>query len=104
MNEAVANSPALPEVEQQELFADDMQVPEDAGYRAPVVAKIVGITKAGHLSVGARADVCVFDPATHVTVTREGLRSQGKNTPFLGMELLGKVRYTLVEGQVMFES
>ena len=27
-----------------ELFADDMQVPEDAGYRAPVVAKIVGIT------------------------------------------------------------
>ncbi|MCB0900765.1 MAG: MerR family transcriptional regulator, partial [Actinobacteria bacterium] len=44
MNEAVANSPALPEVEQQELFADDMQVPEDAGYRAPVVAKIVGIT------------------------------------------------------------
>ncbi len=66
-------------------------------------AKIVGITKAGHLSVGARADVCVFDPAAHVTVTREGLRSQGKNTPFLGMELPGKVHYTLVEGQVMFE-
>ena len=67
-------------------------------------AKIVGITKAGHLSVGARADVCVFDPAAHVTVTREGLRSQGKNTPFLGMELPGKVHYTLVEGQVMFEA
>jgi len=66
-------------------------------------AKIVGITKAGHLSVGARADVCVFDPDAHVTITREGLRSQGKNTPFLGMELPGKVRYTLVEGQVMFE-
>lgn len=67
-------------------------------------AKIVGITKAGHLSVGARADVCVFDPTTHVSVTREGLKSQGKNTPFLGLELPGKVRYTLVEGQVMFES
>ena len=53
--------------------------------------------------VGARADVCVFDPDAHVTITREGLRSQGKNTPFLGMELPGKVRYTLVEGQVMFE-
>ncbi|ENO85061.1 dihydroorotase [Thauera aminoaromatica] len=65
-------------------------------------AKIVGITKAGHLSVGARADVCVFDPDAHVTITREGLRSQGKNTPFLGMELPGKVRYTLVEGQVMY--
>ena len=66
-------------------------------------AKIVGITKAGHLSVGARADVCVFDPAAHVTITREGLRSQGKNTPFLGKELPGKVHFTLVEGQVMFE-
>ncbi|CAM5273816.1 dihydroorotase [Thauera mechernichensis] len=65
-------------------------------------ARIVGITKAGHLAVGARADICVFDPDTHVTVTRDNLRSQGKNTPFLGMELPGKVRYTLVEGQVMY--
>jgi DNA-binding transcriptional MerR regulator len=31
-------------MQQQELFADDLQVPEDSGYRAPVVAKIVGIT------------------------------------------------------------
>ena len=54
--------------------------------------------------MGARADVCVFDPAAHVVVTREGLKSQGKNTPFLGMELPGKVHYTLVEGQVMFEA
>ena len=66
-------------------------------------ARIVGITKAGHLSVGARADVCVFDPAAHIAITRETLKSQGKNTPFLGMELPGKVRYTLVEGQVMYE-
>jgi dihydroorotase len=35
-------------------------------------------------------------------VSREQLRSQGKNSPFLGLELPGKVRYTLVEGQVMF--
>ena len=44
MNEAAANSSAIPEGQQQELFADELQVPEDAGYRAPVVAKIVGIT------------------------------------------------------------
>ena len=66
-------------------------------------ARIVGITKAGHLSVGARADICVFDPNTHVAVTRDSLKSQGKNTPFLGLELPGKVRYTLVEGEVMFD-
>ena len=66
-------------------------------------AKIIGITKAGHLSPGARADICVFDPHAHAIISRENLRSQGKNTPFLGLELPGKVRYTLVEGEVMFD-
>jgi dihydroorotase len=66
-------------------------------------ARIVGITKAGHLAPGARADLCVFDPAAHITVSRDQLKSQGKNTPFLGLELPGRVHYTLVEGQVMHE-
>jgi dihydroorotase len=66
-------------------------------------ARIVGITKAGHLSPGARADLCLFDPAAHTTVSRDQLRSQGKNTPFLGVELPGRVHYTLVEGQIMHE-
>ncbi|THF61284.1 dihydroorotase [Pseudothauera rhizosphaerae] len=65
-------------------------------------AKVVGITKAGHLAPGARADICAFDPAASTTVSRQALKSQGKNTPFLGRELPGRVRYTLVEGQVMF--
>jgi dihydroorotase len=66
-------------------------------------ARLVGITRAGHLAPGARADICIFDPAARRTVTRDCLRSQGKNTPFLGHELPGAVRYTMVEGQVMFE-
>lgn len=65
-------------------------------------ARIVGITKAGHLAVGARADICVFEPDTYRQVTRQDLRSQGKNSPFLGLELPGVVRYTLVEGKVMY--
>ena len=36
--------------------------------------------------------------------TPEALKSQGKNTPFIGLELKGKVRYTLVDGQVVYES
>ncbi len=65
-------------------------------------ARIVGITKAGHLAIGARADICIFDPDTYRQVTRQELRSQGKNSPFLGLELPGVVRYTLVEGKVMY--
>jgi dihydroorotase len=46
--------------------------------------------------------VCIFDPAQETSITRESLRSQGKNTPFLGLSLPGKVRYTLVEGKIMY--
>ena len=66
-------------------------------------ARILGIG-AGHLAVGAAADVCIFDPECHWRVDRAALRSQGKNTPFLGIELQGRVRWTLVEGQVVHES
>jgi dihydroorotase len=65
-------------------------------------ARILGID-AGHLGIGAPADVCVFDPETYFTVAPSGLRSQGKNTPFLGYELPGVVRWTLVGGEVRFE-
>ena len=64
-------------------------------------ARILGL-EAGHLSVGQRADVCIFDPKQDWRVDRHSLRSQGKNTPFLGIELTGKVHYTLVEGHVVF--
>ena len=36
-------------------------------------------------------------------ITADLLRSQGKNTPFIGYELPGKVRYTLVGGQVVYQ-
>lgn len=65
-------------------------------------AGIMGITKGGHLGVGARADVVIFDAEGEQVLSREQLKSQGKNTPFLGMPLPGVVRHTLVEGRVMF--
>jgi dihydroorotase len=36
-------------------------------------------------------------------VQRDSLRSQGKNTPFLGIEVLGRVRCTLLAGQIVHE-
>jgi dihydroorotase len=65
-------------------------------------AAILGVN-AGSLAVGKDADLCVFDPDARVRITADFLRSQGKNTPFIGCELPGGVRYTLVGGQVVYE-
>jgi dihydroorotase len=66
-------------------------------------ARILGLN-AGHLAAGAEADVCVFDPEAYWTVEPRSLKSQGKNTPFLGFELTGRVRYTVVGGQIVHEA
>jgi dihydroorotase len=66
-------------------------------------AKLLGV-EAGDLRVGGAADVCVFDPEQYWTVEGRALKSQGKNTPFLGLEVPGKVRFTLVGGQVVYEA
>jgi len=65
-------------------------------------ARILGI-EAGSLSVGSPADVCVFDPQAAYGITRETLKSQGKNTPFLGLELQGRVRGTLIDGHLAYD-
>ena len=65
-------------------------------------ALILGLN-AGHLSVGAIADICVFDPEAFWRVEPTALKSQGKNTPYTGMEIKGKVRYTLVDGKLVYQ-
>lgn len=65
-------------------------------------AQILGIN-AGNLSVGKAADICIFDPNDYWKVTSDSILSQGKNTPFLGMELPGKTKYTLVNGHIVYE-
>lgn len=66
-------------------------------------ARILGIS-AGSLAPGASADLCIFDPQARWKVEPGTLRSQGKNTPFAGYEMTGKVRYTLVEGAIVYQS
>ncbi len=61
-------------------------------------AAVLGVD-AGTLAVGAPADVCLFDPAREWIVRPEALASQGKNTPFLGLVLTGRVVRTLVGGR-----
>jgi dihydroorotase len=65
-------------------------------------ARVTGLP-AGDLGVGSVADVVLFDPAARWTVTGTALASQGKHTPFLGYELTGQVRATVVAGHVAWE-
>jgi dihydroorotase len=64
-------------------------------------AQILGI-EAGTLGVGRPADVCVFDPNETWLVRPEQLRSRGRNTPFGGWEMRGRVKWTLAGGKVVY--
>jgi dihydroorotase len=58
----------------------------------------------GTLSPGGVADICVFDATAFWTVEAAALRSHGKHTPFGGYELPGRVRATLVGGQIAYSA
>jgi dihydroorotase len=65
-------------------------------------ARVLGLSS-GQLSVGSVADVCILDPAARWKVDAKALASQGKHTPFLGYEVAGQVKATVVAGHVAFE-
>ena len=54
------------------------------------------------LSVGAAADLCIFDPESRFMVEPSQGWSRGRNLPYGQWELRGQVRYTLVAGRVIF--
>jgi dihydroorotase len=64
-------------------------------------ARLLGISS-GTLTIGAPADLCVYDPAAYWAVTRETLRSQGKNTPWLRREIQSRVVTTIVDGRIVY--
>ena len=66
-------------------------------------AKILGVP-AGNLSLNSDADICIFDANEYWKISASALKSQGKNTPFNGLEMAGKVKFTLVHGQLVYQS
>lgn len=65
-------------------------------------ASVLGVDR-GRLAPGGLADVCVFEPGSRQVVDPERWRSRGRNTPLAGRELPGRVRYTLVGGELVFD-
>ncbi len=65
-------------------------------------ARILGV-QSGRIAPGAPADLVLFDADELWRIVPAALKSQGKNTPFLGYELAGRVRATIVAGKVVYE-
>lgn len=68
-------------------------------------ASVLGILEngmGGSLREGSRADVCIFDPDQYWELNSETIISQGKNSPFIGWEMKGRVTHTLVAGRIKF--
>ena len=63
--------------------------------------RILGIS-GGDLSVGSDADITIFSENEQWTVQPEKLQSKSKNTCFKGMTLSGKVKYTLLNGKIVY--
>lgn len=66
-------------------------------------AEILGLSS-GQLASGAIADICIFDPETTWQLTPETLKSRGKNSPWLGYMMTGKVSTTLVGGRIVYQA
>ena len=56
---------------------------------------------AGYVAVGGKADLVIFDENEVYTVG-EQFASKSKNTPFIGWELTGKVKYTICNGKIVY--
>jgi dihydroorotase len=66
-------------------------------------AQVAKINK-GHLSIGADADIAIFDPNEKWTVDAKKLFSKSKNSVFDGKKLIGKAIYTVVGGEVKYDN
>lgn len=66
-------------------------------------AHVLRIRK-GTLSLGADADLTIFDPDERWEIDPEQFRSKGRNTPFAGREVRGRVKYTIVGGNVIYNA
>jgi len=65
-------------------------------------AKILELA-GGRIEKGAVADLTIFDENETYTFTKDTMVSKGKNSPFIGMKLIGKVKYTVVDGVVKYK-
>ncbi|MDE7365946.1 MAG: dihydroorotase [Lachnospiraceae bacterium] len=67
-------------------------------------AKVIGIDgERGSIEAGKLADLVIFDPDAEYTVDVNEFASKGRNTPYNGKQLMGRVRMTICEGKIVYQ-
>ena len=79
-------------------YLTPMQMAEKMSANPARIAKIPG----GSLAEGSVADVVILDVKTPYTIDPSAFASMGRNTPFAGMEVRGRVRATIADGRVIY--
>jgi len=57
----------------------------------------------GRMSLGVDADLTIFDPDEEWVIDPEQFASKARNTPFAGRTVKGKVKYTIVQGEIIYQ-
>ena len=79
-----------------------LTLPELAEKMSAAPARILGL-EGGKVEEGAPADLTLVDLAEKWTVDPAEFVSKGKNTPFKGMQVYGRVKLTVVDGEIKYE-
>ena len=72
-------------------------------YMSTNPAKVLGIDK-GTLKPGSCADVTVIMPDESYVIDAASFASKGKNTPFDGQKVWGRVALTIADGKIIYEN
>ncbi len=66
-------------------------------------AEILGL-EGGEIAVGKAADLTVADLGAKYVIDSKNFLSKGKNTPFNGYEVYGRIKYTVVDGEIKYKN
>lgn len=80
-------------------YLTPMQMAEKMSYNP---AQVIGLDK-GDIAPGKVADIVIFDPQKEYVIDKNAFASKGRNTPFHGRQVTGKVRATIVDGHIVYE-
>lgn len=78
-----------------------MTLPELMDKTSANPAKVLGLD-GGKIAVGEVADLAIVDLDEKYVIDGNKFLSKGKNTPFNGFEVYGKVKYTIVDGEIKY--